>query len=229
MPKDDASTTFIDALTKSPQLKVLTILAEHPDDELTKTEIANKAGIGRTTLYRVWSDLEKMKAITPSRQVGAVTLYRINEGSPVVRSVLNITQSLSSVRKAVSKIEEIQSIEKTAKEAFGKDVPPGPNVLLKLYEAKSEGGDRAVDVKALELTPEENEALSALIQTGFVLKNEKGCFLTSYGSIAAKGAAQMWRKTGEDSMEDVMVSARQALNLIDQEIKKIHGKLLNRR
>ena len=78
MSSGEDTAAFLEALTRSPQLKVLSVLVERPQEELTKTEIAQKAGIGRTTLYRVWDDLEKMKAIAPSRHVGAVTLYRLN-------------------------------------------------------------------------------------------------------------------------------------------------------
>ena len=94
MASGEDTAAFLDALTRSPQLKVLSILVERPQDELTKTEIAQKAGIGRTTLYRVWEDLERMKAITPSRHVGAVTLYRLNPQSAIVQSLMNITLSL---------------------------------------------------------------------------------------------------------------------------------------
>ena len=116
MASGEDTAAFLDALTRSPLLKVLSVLAERPQDELTKTEIAQKAGIGRTTLYRVWDDLEKMKAIAPSRHVGAVTLYRLNPQSSIVQSLMNITKGLSSVTSAVGRIEEIREFESLARE-----------------------------------------------------------------------------------------------------------------
>ena len=111
----EEATAFMEVLSKSPQFKVLTILAEKPHEELTKTEIAQRAKIGRTTLYRVWNDLERMKAISPSRHVGAVTLYRMNPQSPVVQSFLSITKSLTTVTDAVSRIEQLRKLEESAK------------------------------------------------------------------------------------------------------------------
>jgi len=99
----EETSAFFKALTKSPQLKVLSVLVEEPNEELTKSQIAQKAGIGRTTLYRIWEDLEKMKAIVPSKQVGAVTLYKINLESSIVQSILNIKQQLDKVENALSK------------------------------------------------------------------------------------------------------------------------------
>src|SRR5208337_148748 len=114
----DEATAFMEVLSKSPQFKVLTVLAQRPQEELTKTEIAQRARIGRTTLYRVWDDLERMKAISPSRHVGAVTLYRMNPQSSVVQSFLSITKSLTTVTDAVSRIEQLRKLEESKSE-FG--------------------------------------------------------------------------------------------------------------
>ena len=138
----EEATAFMEVLSKSPQFKVLTILAERPHEELTKTEIAQRARIGRTTLYRVWNDLERMKAISPSRHVGAVTLYRMNPQSPVVQSFLSITKSLTTVTDAVSRIEQLRRLEESAKSEFGQGVPPGPNVMMKLLNQSAITGKR---------------------------------------------------------------------------------------
>ncbi|MEM3653552.1 MAG: helix-turn-helix domain-containing protein, partial [Candidatus Bathyarchaeia archaeon] len=127
----EETSTFIKALTKSPQLKVLSILVERPNEELTKSQIAQKAGIGRTTLYRVWEDLEKMKAIVPTKQVGAITLYRVNLESSIVQSVLNIKQQLNKVENALTKIEGIN--KKLAKKLFELKI----DSLDALYSAKA--------------------------------------------------------------------------------------------
>src|SRR5208337_1211587 len=139
----DETTAFMEVLSKSPQFKVLTILAERPQEELTKTEIAQRAKIGRTTLYRVWNDLERMKAISPSRHVGAVTLYRMNPQSPVVQSFLSITKSLTQITDAVAHIEQLRKLEESAKSEFGETVPPGPSVLMKLLKCSAISADHA--------------------------------------------------------------------------------------
>ena len=166
MASGEDTAAFLDALTRSPQLKVLSVLAERPQDELTKTEIAQKAGIGRTTLYRVWDDLEKMKAIAPSRHVGAVTLYRLNPQSSIVQSLMNITKGLSSVTSAVGRIEEIREVEKIAREEFGKELPPSAGLLVKLQTLNAVDESTAVQSSTLKMSKVESESIKNLIGAG---------------------------------------------------------------
>ncbi len=155
----DEATAFMEVLSKSPQFKVLTILAQRPQEELTKTEIAQRAGIGRTTLYRVWNDLERMKAIAPSRHVGAVTLYRMNPQSPVVQSFLSITKSLTTVTDAVSKIEQLRKLQESARSEFGETVPPGPSLLVKLLSTNAISTETAKPRADLQLSSNEADAI----------------------------------------------------------------------
>jgi len=224
MAADEAS-AFMQVLSKSPQLKVLTILAERPQEELTKTEIAQRAGIGRTTLYRVWNDLERMKAIAPSRHVGAVTLYRMNPQSSVVQSFLSITKSLSTVTDAVAKIEQLRRLDESAKSEFGEHVPPGPNVLIKLLKADSISPEAARARSELQLAPHEVEGLKGLISAGLVFENNGSLYLSQLGAQTAQGAAKIWNSDSAESLDQAVSTARVALNLINQEIRRLKGQL----
>jgi Fe2+ or Zn2+ uptake regulation protein len=214
---------FLDALTRSPQLKVLSVLAEHPQEELTKTEIAQKAGIGRTTLYRVWDDLEKMKAVAPSRHVGAVTLYRLNPQSSIVQSLMNITKGLSSVTSAVGRIEEIREVEKLAREEFGKDLPPSAGVLVKLQSHSAIDESTAVQSSALKLSKVETDSIESLVGAGLIERHGEKLNLTKVGSITAQGASKIWGESQRETIQQTLASAKVALELINQEIKKLQG------
>jgi Fe2+ or Zn2+ uptake regulation protein len=215
--------TFLDALTRSPQLKVLSVLAERPQDELTKTEIAQKAGIGRTTLYRVWDDLEKMKAIAPSRHVGAVTLYRLNPQSSIVQSLMNITKGLSSVTSAVNRIEEIREVEKLAREEFGKDLPPSASVLVKLQNLNAVDESAAVQSSNLKMSKAESDSIQSLIGAGLIDAHGDKLNLTRVGSVTAQGASKIWGESQRETIQQTLASAKVALELINQEIKKLQG------
>jgi Fe2+ or Zn2+ uptake regulation protein len=215
--------TFLDALTRSPQLKVLSVLAERPEDELTKTEIAQKAGIGRTTLYRVWDDLEKMKAIAPSRHVGAVTLYRLNPQSSIVQSLMNITKGLSSVTSAVNRIEEIREVEKLAREEFGKDLPPSASVLVKLQNLNAVDESAAVQSSNLKMSKAESDSIQSLIGAGLIDAHGDKLNLTRVGSVTAQGASKIWGESQRETIQQTLASAKVALELINQEIKKLQG------
>lgn len=225
LTSNEETSTLIDILTKTPQMKVLSVLAERPNEELTKTEIAQRAGIGRTTLYRIWEDLEKMKTITPSRHVGAVTLYRINTDSAVVQSLLNITRGLSTVSTAVSKIEEIRDLEKAAKIEFGGEMPSGPKVLAKLQTGNAVGPANGLSINDLKLPREERAALENLVEADLVREASGRYFLTGLGAITARGAAKIWKPEDRESLEQTLASAKVALDMINQEIKRLQGKL----
>jgi len=224
MAADEAS-AFMEVLTKSPQLKVLTILAQRPQEELTKTEIAQRAGIGRTTLYRVWNDLERMKAIAPSRHVGAVTLYRMNPQSPVVQSFLSITKSLTTITDAVAKIEQLRKLEESARTEFGEAVPAGPSVMIKLLKANSLSPDTAKERGDLQLSQHEVEALKGLVNAGLVFESGGAYYLSQLGTQTAQGAARIWGSESTQSLDQAISTARVALNLINQEIRRLKGQV----
>jgi len=221
----EEATAFMEVLSKSPQLKVLTILAQRPQEELTKTEIAQRAGIGRTTLYRVWNDLEKMKAISPSRHVGAVTLYRMNPQSPVVQSFLSITKSLTTVTDAVARIEQLRKLEESAKTEFGHNVPPGPSVLIKLTQANAISAENAKKRSELQLSQPESEAVDGLVKAGLAFEGAGSLYLSQLGAQTANGAARIWGSESSQSVDQAISTARVALNLINQEIRRLKGQV----
>ena len=221
----DEATAFMEVLSKSPQFKVLTILAERPHEELTKTEIAQKAKIGRTTLYRVWNDLERMRAISPSRHVGAVTLYRMNPESPVVQSFLNITKSLTQITDAVAHIEQLRKLEETAKTEFGQTVPPGPSVLVKLLKASAISVDHAKRRNELQLSSQETETVRGLVNAGLIFDNNGSLYLSQLGIQTAQGASKIWGGDNSQSVDQAISTARIALNLINQEIRRLKGQV----
>jgi Fe2+ or Zn2+ uptake regulation protein len=221
----DEAAAFMEVLSKSPQLKVLTILAQRPQEELTKTEIAQRAGIGRTTLYRVWNDLERMKAIAPSRHVGAVTLYRMNPQSPVVQSFVSITKSLTTVTDAVAKIEQLRKLEESAKSEFGESVPPGPSVLIRLLKSNSLSAETAKQRSDLHLSHHEVDALKGLVNAGLIFEDRGAVYLSQLGTQTAQGAARIWGPESSQSLDQAISTARVALNLINQEIRRLKGQV----
>jgi hypothetical protein len=229
MSPNKESSAFMEAITKSPQLRVLSILAEKPEEELTKTQIAQKAQIGRTTLYRVWEELEKMRALSPSRQVGAVTLYRLNLESSTVQSILTIKKRLTSLRTAVERIDEIRSLEKVGSEQFGQAIPSSPNVLVKLYEMDALSKDKAVSRSSLNATSDENGKLAGLFDAKLVEADEDRVFLTPLGQITARGAVQIWKGKERETIDEALSSIKTALKLLGRDMQEVESKTGKRR
>jgi len=224
MTTEQETSTFLEALTKTPQLRVVSIMAEKPEEELTKTQIAQMAGIGRTTLYRVWDDLQKMKVLSPAKQVGAVTLYKLNQESPIVQSVIGIKERLESVASAVRKIEEIKELEKLARERFGKEMPTGPSVLVKLYEAGAVAEDNSVGLGELKLSDKEKDSIGSLLQAGLLDKKDERYYLTALGNVTARGATQIWKLKEKETIDQTLSSIKVALGMISEDIRKIKAK-----
>lgn len=218
--KDDVS-AFLRAFTKPPQMKVLNSLAEKPQQEFTKTDIANTSGIGRTTLYRIWDDLEKMKAISPSRKVGAVTLYRLNLESSVIQSLLSIRDRLQKIEVAVDKLEDLRSVEQNARTEFGTEMPAAPSLLLRLHDVKATTPARAVPISEAQAEKLEGSTIQALVSSGLIRETDGKYCLTPLGVVTAEGAAEIWRKNQRQTFAETVSSLKVALDTVSSDIKKL--------
>ena len=56
--------------------------------------MAKNAGIGRTTLYRIWDDLVKNKIIVPTRIIGKAKLYKLNKDNFKIKKLIEIDDRL---------------------------------------------------------------------------------------------------------------------------------------
>ncbi len=222
--KDDVS-TFLRSFTKAPQIKVINSLADKPEYEFTKTDMASRSGIGRTTLYRIWDDLERMKAITPSRKVGAVTLFRLNLESPIVQSLLSIRDRLQVIETAVNKIEDLHNVEEQAKTEFGPEIPTSSSLLLKLLDLKATSPSRAVPLQKFVSEKQVDSTIQALLKSGLVQETDRKYSLTSLGILTAEGAAAIWRKDDRHTIGETLSSLKVALDAVSGDIKKLSKEL----
>ena len=85
---------LVEFLGESPLTKVLDFLMENSIFDYTKTEIAEGAGISRTSLYRIWEQLESYDIVQVSRTIGNTKLYRLNESSPIVKELRALEKKL---------------------------------------------------------------------------------------------------------------------------------------
>jgi DNA-binding transcriptional ArsR family regulator len=75
--------------------KILDVLWEYQDMDLTLTDIADEAGIHYTTLMKALPELEKHGLVTMTRQVGNAKLYQINRDDIVVKRLVKFLNSLN--------------------------------------------------------------------------------------------------------------------------------------
>ncbi|MCD4759506.1 hypothetical protein K8R33_01305 [archaeon] len=98
---------FIEFMGSSPTIKVLDYLLTERGLDFSITDMAKNSGIGRTTLYRIWSNLIKNRIIIPTRIIGKAKLYRLNKDNFVIKKLIEIDDKLmiEDLKKRSGKIE----------------------------------------------------------------------------------------------------------------------------
>jgi len=85
---------FIEFMGNSPIIKVIDYLLTERELDFSITDIAENAGIGRTTLYRIWDNLIKNKIIAHTRNIGKAKLYKVNAENKKVKKLIEINDLL---------------------------------------------------------------------------------------------------------------------------------------
>lgn len=87
---------FTDVFGDTPRARLLDFLADHPASDYPVTEMAERAGMSRPTVYAQLEDLERTGLVRKTRTLGRSRLYAIAMDHPVVRAVLR--SDLSAAR-----------------------------------------------------------------------------------------------------------------------------------
>ena len=79
---------FIEFMGDSPTIRVMDYLLTERDLDFSITDMAKNAGIGRSTLYRLWEDLIKNKIIVPTRIIGKAKLHKLNKENIAIKKLI---------------------------------------------------------------------------------------------------------------------------------------------
>ena len=106
--------------TGSATAKILDVLWEYQDLDLTLTDIADEAGIHYTTLMKALPLLEELGMVTMMRQVGNARLYQINKDDMVVKRLIKFLNELN-IRLAEKEVvrQEMPALRKKMAGGFG--------------------------------------------------------------------------------------------------------------
>ncbi len=86
---------FIEFMGDSPVIRVLDYLLTERELDFSITDIAENAGIGRATLYRIWDDLIKNEIIVHTRNVGKAKLFRLNTQNLKIKKLIEMHDMLT--------------------------------------------------------------------------------------------------------------------------------------
>ena len=76
---------LVECFGDHPIIRIIDFLLENRLFDFSKKQIAEGAGIGRVTLFKYWKKLERAEIVKVSGQFGKTKLYKLNEGSPIVK------------------------------------------------------------------------------------------------------------------------------------------------
>ena len=101
-------TIFTKAIGNTPKIKVLEFLIEGRELDYSVSDIAEGAGIGRTTLFRIWDDFVELGIVKPTRVIGNAKLYKLNLENAFVKKMVDlfdtlVIEPLNKKRKVVVK------------------------------------------------------------------------------------------------------------------------------
>jgi DNA-binding transcriptional ArsR family regulator len=112
---------FKDIFGDNPQTKILDFMADYPRFDYSITEIAEKAGVSRPTVYKLINILLEKKLLVKTRQQGNSSLYKLNTENKLVQVILKFDFEIAS------KIAEIEGKDTVKKY---KTVLTGPKVRV---------------------------------------------------------------------------------------------------
>ena len=75
-------------------IKVLDYLLTERELDFSITDMAENAGIGRATLYRIWNSLIKNEIILHTRDIGKAKLYKLNMKNEKIKKLIEIYDML---------------------------------------------------------------------------------------------------------------------------------------
>ena len=87
-------TIFTRVVGNTPKIKVLEFLIEGRELDYSLSDIAEGSGIGRTTLFRIWDDFEKLKIVKQTRNIGNAKLFKLNIENTFVKKLVELFDTL---------------------------------------------------------------------------------------------------------------------------------------
>lgn len=92
---EQEETLFIKMLgIKSPVLAIMDFLMDNEAFDYSKSDIAEGAGMSRTTLSTAWPKLEENNLVILTRVVGRAKMYKLNTKNPVVKKLVELDNAI---------------------------------------------------------------------------------------------------------------------------------------
>ena len=93
----EEETILTHLLGNTPKVRIIDLLIIGKELDYSITDMAEAAGVGRATIYRMLDDMLKKEIIKPTRKLGRMRLYRINMENPSVALLWEMLKKLMKI------------------------------------------------------------------------------------------------------------------------------------
>jgi DNA-binding transcriptional ArsR family regulator len=103
---------LVDIFKSKEVLQVLDFLIDNPISQMTKTDIADGAGVSRPTIYKVLPGLIELKIVKLKRKIGNTEMYGLNTKSKLVLSLIKFDNELTDtfIEEDVDNVDNYENI-----------------------------------------------------------------------------------------------------------------------
>lgn len=85
---------LLEVIGNTVENRILDFLIEGKGFDYTKKDIADNCEISRPTLYKIFPKLAKEKILKPTRKIGRVQLYSLNDENERVKALMKLEEFL---------------------------------------------------------------------------------------------------------------------------------------
>ncbi|MDD5163848.1 MAG: hypothetical protein PHD95_06630 [Candidatus ainarchaeum sp.] len=85
---------FLDFLGDNPNARLLEFLITGRELDYSLTDLAQNAGIGWSTLHRIFPAFEKQGIVVKTREIGRAKLYKLNQKNEEAKKLVEIYDGL---------------------------------------------------------------------------------------------------------------------------------------
>jgi len=100
---------FLEFLGNNPHTRLLEFLITGREFDYTLTDLSENAGIGWTTLHRIFPVFEKKEIVIKTREVGRAKLFKLNQKNNEVKKLILLYDSI--LNSQLEKAEEKNTIK----------------------------------------------------------------------------------------------------------------------
>ena len=93
---DLENSLFVKLLGNSPYIRVLDFLLVYRDFDYSKKEIAENANVSYNTLNSFWHEMLNNGIIVKTRRIGKQDMFRLNQESKLVKSLILVFDSIAA-------------------------------------------------------------------------------------------------------------------------------------